>query len=200
MTNLSDPSFPSFISAYDNALSKEECQIIIDEFEDDKDLQRPGAVGNNVLKPKTKISTDVKHNLSDNSSVTKLVVKCLNSNISKYTDEHPELNRELDPWSCTYTFNVQKYKPNEGFFKEHCEVTDLKSSDLLLVWMIYLNTVEDGGTIFPKYNIKLQAREGRLVIWPAHWTHLHKGEISKTKTKYITTGWIGFDDNLDDLI
>ena len=38
-------------------------------------------------------------------------VKCLNSNISKYTDEHPELNRELDPWSCTYTFNVQKYKP-----------------------------------------------------------------------------------------
>jgi len=28
-----------------------------------------------------------------------------------------------------------------------------------------------------------------LVIWPAYWTHLHKGQISQSQTKYITTGW-----------
>ena len=56
--------------------------------------------------------------------------------------------------------------------------------------MVYLNTVTDeGGTYFSNYDYKIDAVEGRLVIWPAYWTHVHRGVISKSQTKYIATGW-----------
>lgn len=55
--------------------------------------------------------------------------------------------------------------------------------------MLYLNNVPDGGTEFKYQNIILKAKKGDLVIWPAEFTHLHKGVISKTKEKYIATGW-----------
>ena len=43
------------------------------------------------------------------------------------------------------------------------------------------------------YGRIVDAVEGRLVIWPAYWTHIHCGIVSKTQTKYIATGWFEFD-------
>ena len=52
------------------------------------------------------------------------------------------------------------------------------------------NTVKDkGGTFFSNYSRTVDAVEGRCVIWPADWTHFHKGIPSPTETKYIATGW-----------
>ena len=34
-----------------------------------------------------------------------------------------------------------------------------------------------------------KAKEGRLIIWPAYWTHRHHGIVSKSQIKYIATGW-----------
>ena len=55
--------------------------------------------------------------------------------------------------------------------------------------MLYLNNVPDGGTEFKYQNIITPAVKGNLIIWPADFTHTHKGVISKTKEKYIATGW-----------
>ena len=41
----------------------------------------------------------------------------------------------------------------------------------------------------------MNAVKGRCVIWPAFWTHMHKGVVSKTETKYIATGWISYINN-----
>ena len=62
-----------------------------------------------------------------------------------------------------------------------------------MAWMFYLNTVTDGGnTYFENYDLMMNAVEGRLLIWPAYWTHFHKGIVSHTETKYIATGWFNF--------
>ena len=56
--------------------------------------------------------------------------------------------------------------------------------------MIYLNDVTEGGyTEFPSQNKLFQPRTGDILIWPAFWTHPHRGITSKTQTKYIITGW-----------
>ena len=47
------------------------------------------------------------------------------------------------------------------------------------------------------YDKTLEAKEGRLVIWPAFFTHTHKGVVSKTQTKYIATGWFNYDSHPD---
>ena len=62
----------------------------------------------------------------------------------------------------------------------------------VLVWMFYLNDVNDGGTRFTNYNKIINATKGRLVLWTPYWTHTHHGIISRTQTKYIATGWYSF--------
>ena len=62
--------------------------------------------------------------------------------------------------------------------------------------MTYLNDVKNGGTEFLYQNELNQkdAEQGLTLIWPAHWTHTHKGIISDEQEKYIITGWYNFTD------
>lgn len=110
----------------------------------------------------------------------------VNSALSEYYNLYPELN--LAPPVDMVRFNMQKYKPGEGFAGWHFD-KEYNSRERVLVWMIYLNTVQDGGTEF-KYQKHLEkAEESKLLIWPADWTFTHRGQISNSNAKYILTGW-----------
>ena len=90
--------------------------------------------------------------------------------------------------------NIQYYPPGGGFKIWHFE-NDFKSplnKHRALVFMTYLNDVEDGGTEFLHQHLSTPAKKGLTLIWPAYWTHTHKGIVSKLKEKYIVTGWINF--------
>ena len=64
-----------------------------------------------------------------------------------------------------------------------------------LVFMTYLNDVNNGGeTEFLNQRIKFKPQKGLTLVWPADWTHSHRGLVSLTETKYITTGWLNFID------
>jgi hypothetical protein len=57
--------------------------------------------------------------------------------------------------------------------------------------MTYLNDdFEGGNTTFVHHNIDIKPTTGKTLIWPAEWTHAHKGNIVESGTKYIATGWI----------
>jgi hypothetical protein len=87
--------------------------------------------------------------------------------------------------------NLQYYKPNEGFKLWHFEKGNDKIESMRnLVFMTYLNDVPDGGTEFLYQNLKVKAEKGLTLIWPAEWTHVHRGEISTTNNKFIITGWL----------
>ena len=59
--------------------------------------------------------------------------------------------------------------------------------------MTYLNDVtDDGETEFYYQKIKVKPQKGLTLIWPADWTHTHRGNTSKTQDKYIITGWYSF--------
>ena len=60
-----------------------------------------------------------------------------------------------------------------------------------MAWMFYLNDAKCG-TEFLNYPT-VQAKRGRCVIWPAFWTHVHKGQLPNIGLKYIVTGWISFE-------
>ena len=58
-------------------------------------------------------------------------------------------------------FNIQHYKPGEGYFAEHFERVGNWHYERVLVFMTYLNTVEDGGgTHFRFQNLTQQAKKG----------------------------------------
>ena len=188
---------PFFIEVYNDALTKEQCEKIID-FINSSDLT-PGLVQTPLkadLIQSEKDSWDISLNADDTSiEINDLIFKSLTRCIQDYKKQHPQID-QLASWRYCQEYNLQKYNPGQAYHSIHCENMNPKSSLRILAWMFYLNTVTDGGgTYFDNYDLTMNAVEGRCVIWPAYWTHFHKGIVSKTETKYIATGWINFIDS-----
>jgi hypothetical protein len=97
-------------------------------------------------------------------------------------------------YSVKEPMNIQHYKIGGGFKKWHSEraSSDEFIRDRHLVFMTYLNDVDDGGTEFFHQKLTIKAEKGLTLIWPADWTYTHKGQISNTKEKTIITGWLSY--------
>lgn len=94
------------------------------------------------------------------------------------------------------TVNLQKYLQGSGGYHHwHSEIYPQNAScetlHRVLLWMFYLNDVEEGGeTEFLYQGRKVAPKKGRLVIAPAGFTHTHRGNVAKSCDKYIATSWI----------
>jgi len=90
-------------------------------------------------------------------------------------------------------FNIGKYIAGQHFQAMHTERANLGTLHRVLVFMTYLNDVDDGGsTYFSHYDLDIKPKKGLTIIWPAEWTHAHKGNIINAGSKYIITGWLSF--------
>lgn len=101
----------------------------------------------------------------------------------------------LDAWGISEKINIQHYEPGGGYKIWHCErwTKEMPSAARHLVFMTYLNDVADaGGTEFLYQGITVAPKKGLTLIWPADWTHHHRGVVSPTEEKYIITGWFSF--------
>ena len=110
--------------------------------------------------------------------------------LEKYKKKYLHINTNTD-FALREKYNLQKYPPGGGFKIWHFE-NDFSSNlnwHRGLVFMTYLNDVEDGGTEFLYQKLVTPAKKGLTLIWPAYWTHTHRGQINKVKEKYIVTGW-----------
>ena len=170
---------------------EDECKKVINYFESHKELQFEGFGGSG------RINHDIKKNIEigcnfDKSQGPCWISKYLNIALREYTQQYPETNN-LSSFDKSQCFKLQRYFPSEGYFAYHCENDDSSVSNRVLAWMIYLNDVTDGGhTEFLNQKKKYQPRMGDVLIWPAYFTHTHRGVVSKSQIKYIATGWFNF--------
>jgi hypothetical protein len=89
-----------------------------------------------------------------------------------------------------YDIKVQKTSPGQGYHIWHVENSQLASRNRVTAFMLYLNDVEDGGeTEFLYQKRRIKPKKNRLLIWPAHYTHVHRGLQPLSGDKYILTGW-----------
>ena len=191
-------SNPDFIGIYDNAISSYNCKKIIKWFETEP--LRRGTVmykdgtGRIDTRVKSDWEVDPYKTIFTNNTLVDIIIR---DTLIKYTPVYRETYPcvdKVDPWNVCSVYNIQKYDPGDGYHALHCESCNSATVHRVMAWMIYLNTVTDeGGTYFSAYDKTLEAKEGTLVIWPAFFTHTHKGVVSKTQTKYIATGWFTYD-------
>ena len=190
----------NFIYRRENALSKSLCKSFIDTFELDTENQTKGVVrrGDKIGPYKGKTSTDISFTPNDLNRprwkflLTELI-NALELGKRDYTQYFYRGMEMLDPWEINHCFNMQRYLPGEGYSDYHCERAGLATYNRMGVWMIYLNDVYDRGwTEFYYQQHFEKAEAGKLVIWPTDFTHLHRGIISHTETKYVLTGWYSF--------
>jgi hypothetical protein len=94
--------------------------------------------------------------------------------------------------------NVQKYvQASGGYHHWHSEIypqnASCESLHRALLFQFYLNDVAEGGeTEFYYQKRRIEARQGRLIIAPAGFTHSHKGHVARSSDKFIATSWILF--------
>ena len=107
--------------------------------------------------------------------------ECLNDYIRKYDllNKHPHFN-------VYDVINYQRYDKGEGYYDWHFENFDCGR---VIVFMTYLTNTPNAGTEFLYQNIKTECVKGTTLLWPAYWTHTHRGIISKRHRKEILTGW-----------
>ena len=105
-----------------------------------------------------------------------------------YLQSYPEVNT-LPTFTAT-TARIQKYDKDGHFNSWHHERGGGTTQNRCLVYMTYLNDVEEGGETYFKYqDKKIKPEVGKTIIWPSDWTHTHKGVSPKSGLKYIATGW-----------
>ena len=107
--------------------------------------------------------------------------------LSLYFERYPILQKgRYFHLNCKF----QRTRPGEGFHEWHYE----NGGDVpyrKLVTMLYLNTVDEGGeTEFLYLHRRIQPRQGRLLIFPAGFTHTHRGNPPLQGEKYILTSWL----------
>lgn len=86
---------------------------------------------------------------------------------------------------------IKKYYDAECEFKPHVDVVDYDSSKRFMSFLFYLNSTEDGDTIFFDQNLKVKPVLGRVVMFPPLWCYPHQGSKS-SQDKYILSTYLNF--------
>tara|TARA_A100000171_G_scaffold36968_1_gene35839 strand:- start:78 stop:671 length:594 start_codon:yes stop_codon:yes gene_type:complete len=188
-------STQNFIHTY-RLPNLEVCDEAINFFKQRSDLHQTGKVFEDNLETVNKAakdSIDIQENFDffNREPCFSELLKFLWSCTENYASTYEEL------WESSFrivdTLKLQYYKPPSGGFKLFHSERNSAQCHNCLVWMLYLNTVNDGGgTEFRYLDYTEKAEKGKLVIWPSDFTHAHRGIPSFTEEKYIFTGWYEF--------
>ena len=188
-----------FVYVADDVLSEKECERIIKFFEINGGRHEPGVTIARDDPTPIKKSTDWCKHFGEEDAVDLLLQDKLIDHTEEYHRFVKGINHVSSTWDVDPNYNIQKYDPGEGYYVWHHEhggfkyFPKLRTVRRILAWMIYLNDVPNGGTEFLDQGQTVEAKRGRLLIWPAYWTHTHRSQVSNTQVKYIATGWYNFD-------
>ncbi len=119
---------------------------------------------------------------------------------------HARVDRALDRYNADVGLQIplppsphrsplvmKRYRPSgdERFQLHFDAINHVADRYLVLLW--YLNDVADGGeTRFPQLDIAVQARRGRLLIFPPYWMYQHEGAAPLSGDKFIVSTYLLF--------
>lgn len=120
------------------------------------------------------------------------ICQAITSAVAIYKQEY----RHLDCWSeiSDSGFQVQKYLKSYGYYRPHVDSFPSPFSTIsgrVLAMVIYLNDVNYGGeTNFPLHEVAVTPKAGRIVFFPATWTHPHESRVPISGDKWIISSFI----------
>jgi len=173
------------------------CDGLID-YHQSSPNKAPGKIGYKgawQVDAEVKASTDVEIQETDAFNDARILdyMQQFKPVIERYKQEY-QWCHAWTPWAIE-AVNIQHYAPGQGFYKWHTERSSKREPDSArtLVWMTYLNDVDQGGeTEFYYQELKVKPRKGLTLMWPADWTHTHRGIPAPAEEKYIVTGWFSY--------
>jgi hypothetical protein len=183
----------NFIEIY-NVFSPEFCKDAIKIFYEASEhgfMERRGGMKHEVEDEATHVpvyGVPMKHSTRD---LFNEFNKGLDIGVGTYYNKYSAMNN-IDKL-YNYKGKIQKSTPGMGYHAWHCEAADEDSAERQLTWTVYLNEeFEAGETEFLYQQYRYKPKTGDLLIFPAAFTHTHRGNPPINGTKYIITGWLEF--------
>ena len=180
----------SFIYELAGALPGDVCREAIRRFEANPGQQYPGRIGQGAQPaPDVKRSTDLAiSGHEDWRDIDQALSRQLAATFRAFAGEFPffAANAFKDTG-----YNLQRTLPGE-YYHWHVDAGPGAFADRQLVAIWYLNDVAGPGgeTEFPLQGVAVRPEEGKLVLFPPFWTHVHRGVTLEQGVKYIATTWI----------
>ena len=186
----------NFIGIYDNYILKDECDKAIKLYENEVKLNgtlnRLQFEGSSVLEKKDNFKFINGQNID--LWWEDLKTTMLNFNIAwNHYLQNTGAKEAYGgiPFHFT-TLKIQKTLPTQGYHLWHVEHNKgFDNEPRAFVFSIYLNDVEEGGeTEFLNFSRRVKPKAGRIVIWPAGFPYVHRGNPPLAGEKYILTSWM----------
>jgi len=178
--NLSD-----YVKVYDDALPVDYCNQLIQDFEShtrkkyqDDDIKRFTEI--NIMQAGWNYAP---------------LIAAFQRYQHRYWDECGLDDRHIQPDFNWEEIRMKRYLPHVDEFRPHVDTYNAASMRRFLVYFWYLNNVDDGGEteIYGLDRpIRVQPRQGRLIVFPTTWQYLHAGRIPRSGPKYIIGGYLHY--------
>ena len=187
-----------FIGIFSSVYPDGFCEHLISEFERNKDLgagsDRQSSEG---------IDKHIKNDYQINSNGNNINFEPFNDNNTSnmfFKGLQHCFNAYVEQYSALKDINIncnnmkmQETSTGGGYHVWHGEQGNGDQANRGLVYMLYLNTLPteaNGETEFLYQQRRLNPVENTMVLWPAAFTHAHRGNpVYGENTKYIVTGW-----------
>jgi hypothetical protein len=184
-----------------NELSSDFCNNTINKFEDDpRKIQ--GLIGDKKLvNEEFKKSTDLPISKcedwkNEDEVFFRSITECLPEyyeDCNQYGPYFPHafigVSGIQDINSSDSGYQIQRTYPGE-YYHWHHDGMIINNTIRVLTFIWYLNDIKHDGYTEFKNGMKIQPEQGKLLIFPAVWSYIHRGFPPKSETKYICTGWI----------
>jgi hypothetical protein len=177
--------FNKFIWIKRNSLSPEFCSHIIDKFE--KDSRKHQGYSNFSINLDIKRSTDL--HISNYKDEWKEEDNILFTSLTEAIKEYVMIHKKL---SITHDkgYQIQRTRPGEFYDWHHDFYSNSTDGFRVLTYIWYLNDIQEGGYTEFIDGTRIQPETGKLLLFPATWTYIHRGVTPEKETKYICTGWL----------
>jgi hypothetical protein len=184
-----------FIGVFDNYIRPEACEDLIKFFKNQKAMgkvfDRRRTEGASLSEKKDLALGLNAHNVHDWVGNHQDFFVNVDRALQEY-DQETGISTACDTALNYTSFKIQRTLPGEGYHVWHIEHSTRDDQIArLLVFSVYLNDVEEGGeTEFLHQKQRVKPVKGRIVIWPAGFPYLHRGNPPLSGEKYILTSWM----------
>ena len=185
----------NFIGVYDNYITKQMCDDAIALYENqnkfNNTINRIGFEKASILQKQDQQYFAAPHNID----VWWEELKPMMLNFDIAWNHYVQNVGADDAYGVPFHFTdlkIQKTLLTEGYHVWHIEHNKgFDNEARAFVFSIYLNDVEEGGeTEFLHFSKRVKPKTGRIVIWPAAFPYLHRGNPPLSGAKYILTSWM----------
>ena len=183
----------NYIRVYENVITKDECNHLINKFESDKE----------------------NHQIQDcGQGATLTQINLLHSPDTTWTNEANDIANTIVNYShqykkdCDIKWNqwpspkfgleppkIKRYMPGgQDRFPDHVDVLDYKNAKRFLVAFIYLDDNKEGQTIISPKDGKFVSfcNRGSIILFPPLWPWMHTGMPPIDKPKYIIGSYLHY--------